>query len=168
MRIISRRKLREFWEKHSTAKPNLLLWYERIVTSLLNFKEDKTGKLNDRKYRGAKRLTVYQKNELEAAKADLEFYIDKMRTAAAFIALFGVIVSNGISIVTDILNPYIELIVIVFAALGSFLYLLAIAPFLDWLHILKIAIAQKSKDSESMTVFKEWNDPEEDIYNAKS
>ncbi|NJK48467.1 hypothetical protein HC931_09995 [Candidatus Gracilibacteria bacterium] len=140
----------------------------KIVTVLLNFKEDKTGKLNDRKYRCAKRLTVYQKNELEAAKADLEFYIDKMRTAAAFIALFGVIVSNGISIVTDILNPYIELIVIVFAALGSFLYLLAIAPFLDWLHILKIAIAQKSKDSESMTVFKEWNDPEEDIYNAKS
>jgi mRNA interferase HigB len=30
MRVISRRALREFWEKHSTAQPGLLLWYERI------------------------------------------------------------------------------------------------------------------------------------------
>jgi mRNA interferase HigB len=30
MRIISRRTLREYWEKHSTAKPGLLLWYNRV------------------------------------------------------------------------------------------------------------------------------------------
>jgi mRNA interferase HigB len=30
MRVISRRILREFWEKHSTAQRGLLLWYERI------------------------------------------------------------------------------------------------------------------------------------------
>jgi mRNA interferase HigB len=30
MRVISVRTLREFWEKHSTAKPGLKLWYERI------------------------------------------------------------------------------------------------------------------------------------------
>ena len=30
MRVISRRTLREFWEKHSNAKTSLLLWYERI------------------------------------------------------------------------------------------------------------------------------------------
>ncbi|MEA5619976.1 type II toxin-antitoxin system HigB family toxin [Cronbergia sp. UHCC 0137] len=31
MRVISRRSLREFWEKHSTAKNSLLLWYDRIT-----------------------------------------------------------------------------------------------------------------------------------------
>lgn len=30
MRIISRRTLREFWEKHSTAQTGLLLWYQRL------------------------------------------------------------------------------------------------------------------------------------------
>ncbi len=30
MRVISRRTLREFWEKHSTSRPGLLLWYEQI------------------------------------------------------------------------------------------------------------------------------------------
>jgi mRNA interferase HigB len=30
MRIISKRTLREFWEKHSTAKVPLMLWYENI------------------------------------------------------------------------------------------------------------------------------------------
>ena len=33
MRIISRRTLGEFWEKHSTAQTGLSLWYERISTS---------------------------------------------------------------------------------------------------------------------------------------
>jgi mRNA interferase HigB len=33
MRIISRRTLREFWEKHSTAKTGLLLWYQRVSDS---------------------------------------------------------------------------------------------------------------------------------------
>jgi mRNA interferase HigB len=38
MRVISRRSLREFWEKHSTAKNSLLLWYDRITKSdLENF-----------------------------------------------------------------------------------------------------------------------------------
>ncbi|MEY3401841.1 MAG: hypothetical protein RLZZ86_1456 [Cyanobacteriota bacterium] len=38
MRVISRRSLREFWEKHSTAKNSLLLWYVRITKSdLENF-----------------------------------------------------------------------------------------------------------------------------------
>ncbi len=30
MRIISRRKLREYWEKHSLAQPGLLLWYNPV------------------------------------------------------------------------------------------------------------------------------------------
>ena len=30
MRIISRKGLREFWEKHSDAQFGLLLWYERV------------------------------------------------------------------------------------------------------------------------------------------
>jgi mRNA interferase HigB len=30
MRVISRKTLRDFWEKHSTARLGLLLWYERI------------------------------------------------------------------------------------------------------------------------------------------
>ncbi len=30
MRVISKRALREFWEKHSNAKSGLLLWYQRI------------------------------------------------------------------------------------------------------------------------------------------
>jgi mRNA interferase HigB len=33
MRIISRRTLREFWEKHSTAQTGLLLWYQRVSDS---------------------------------------------------------------------------------------------------------------------------------------
>lgn len=33
MRVISRRTLRKFWEKHSTARNSLLLWYDRIVQS---------------------------------------------------------------------------------------------------------------------------------------
>ncbi|RUS97002.1 toxin RelE [Dulcicalothrix desertica PCC 7102] len=30
MRVISKNKLREFWEKHSSSKKGLLLWYERV------------------------------------------------------------------------------------------------------------------------------------------
>ncbi len=33
MRIISRRTLREFWEKHSTAQTGLLLWHQRVSGS---------------------------------------------------------------------------------------------------------------------------------------
>ncbi|NEP77548.1 MAG: type II toxin-antitoxin system HigB family toxin [Okeania sp. SIO3B3] len=33
MRIISRRTLREYWEKHSNAKPGLLLWYNRVSSA---------------------------------------------------------------------------------------------------------------------------------------
>jgi mRNA interferase HigB len=33
MRIISRRTLREFWEKHSTVQTGLLLWYQRVSNS---------------------------------------------------------------------------------------------------------------------------------------
>ena len=31
MRVISQKTLREYWEKHSTAKTGLLLWYGRII-----------------------------------------------------------------------------------------------------------------------------------------
>ena len=33
MRVISKRTLREFWEKHSNAQTGLLLWYQRISDS---------------------------------------------------------------------------------------------------------------------------------------
>jgi len=40
MRIISRRTLREFWEKHSTAQTGLLLWYQRVSDSVFqNFND---------------------------------------------------------------------------------------------------------------------------------
>lgn len=40
MRVISRRTLKEFWEKHSTARPGLLLLYERISNNeIKNFDE---------------------------------------------------------------------------------------------------------------------------------
>lgn len=29
MRVISRKPLREFWEKHPNAEPSLLIWYQR-------------------------------------------------------------------------------------------------------------------------------------------
>jgi mRNA interferase HigB len=32
MRVISRKALRKFWEKHADAQSPLLLWYERITT----------------------------------------------------------------------------------------------------------------------------------------
>jgi mRNA interferase HigB len=31
MRVISRRKLREFWSKHGDAQTSLLLWYQRTT-----------------------------------------------------------------------------------------------------------------------------------------
>ncbi|NEQ37660.1 MAG: type II toxin-antitoxin system HigB family toxin [Okeania sp. SIO3I5] len=31
MRIISRRTLRVYWERHYNAKPGLLLWYNRVL-----------------------------------------------------------------------------------------------------------------------------------------
>lgn len=33
MRVISKKILREFWEKHSNAQTGLLLWYQRISDS---------------------------------------------------------------------------------------------------------------------------------------
>ena len=36
MRVITKRTLREFWEKHSTAKVGLVLWYERICQNSFN------------------------------------------------------------------------------------------------------------------------------------
>ncbi|MEB3214683.1 MAG: type II toxin-antitoxin system HigB family toxin [Nostocales cyanobacterium 94392] len=36
MRVITKRALREFWEKHSNAQTGLILWYQRISDS--NFK----------------------------------------------------------------------------------------------------------------------------------
>ncbi len=33
MRIISRRTLREFWQKHPTAQTSLMLWYTRVFNS---------------------------------------------------------------------------------------------------------------------------------------
>ena len=40
MRVISKRALREFWEKHSNAKSGLLLWYQRISkVDVNNFSE---------------------------------------------------------------------------------------------------------------------------------
>lgn len=40
MRIISRRSLRAFWEKHSNAQTGLLLWYQRVSdTEFQNFND---------------------------------------------------------------------------------------------------------------------------------
>jgi len=40
MRVISKRILREFWEKHSQSESGLLLWYQRISDSqLLTFND---------------------------------------------------------------------------------------------------------------------------------
>ena len=36
MRVISRRKLREFWSKHGDAQTSLLLWYQRTTSLFLN------------------------------------------------------------------------------------------------------------------------------------
>ncbi len=33
MRVICKRTLREFWEKHSNSQSGLLLWYQRISDS---------------------------------------------------------------------------------------------------------------------------------------
>ncbi|MTJ53518.1 type II toxin-antitoxin system HigB family toxin [Anabaena sp. UHCC 0253] len=35
MRVISKKILRDFWEKHSQAESGLLLWYQRISDSQL-------------------------------------------------------------------------------------------------------------------------------------
>ncbi len=35
MRVISRRSLREFWERHSKARNSLLLWYERVTKTVI-------------------------------------------------------------------------------------------------------------------------------------
>lgn len=44
MRIISRRSLRAFWEKHSNAQTGLLLWYQRVSDSeFQNFNDLRQG-----------------------------------------------------------------------------------------------------------------------------
>lgn len=35
MRVISKKILRDFWEKHSPAESGLLLWYQRVSDSQL-------------------------------------------------------------------------------------------------------------------------------------
>ncbi|MDJ0735100.1 MAG: type II toxin-antitoxin system HigB family toxin [Nostocaceae cyanobacterium] len=40
MRVISKKTLRDFWEKHSNAETGLLLWYQRISDNeFKNFNE---------------------------------------------------------------------------------------------------------------------------------
>ena len=48
MRIISKRRLREFWEKHADAKEPLLAWYREVVKE----ERDKPQKIKD-KFRSA-------------------------------------------------------------------------------------------------------------------
>jgi mRNA interferase HigB len=40
MRVISKRILGEFWEKHSQSQSGLLLWYQRILDSELETLND--------------------------------------------------------------------------------------------------------------------------------
>jgi mRNA-degrading endonuclease HigB of HigAB toxin-antitoxin module len=48
MRVISRRKLREFWSKHGDAQTSLLLWYQRTdessIMEILEKKQEMTAK----------------------------------------------------------------------------------------------------------------------------
>lgn len=42
MRVISKKTLRDFWQRHSNAKPGLLLWYQRISkTRFISFSDIK-------------------------------------------------------------------------------------------------------------------------------
>jgi hypothetical protein len=59
------------------------------------------------------------------------------------------------------------LITVYFAALGIYIFW-QIGKQVRWLLVIKLAIVKKLKESESVTGFQEWNDPEEDIYNAES
>lgn len=120
---------------------------KEISEVLLTFeKKDKTGTYKERKYQYADKLTDHQKSDLEASKADIEFSIDNARTFAAVIAVFGVVLPKQISLwATGNSKPYIELVIALFLFAPSVFILLEAARKVTWLHIIKIAIAQKSK-----------------------
>lgn len=114
---------------------------EKILKTLLAFKHEGTfERINIRTYECAEQLAEHSKSNLETSKADIESYIDRQRTAAAFLAVLGIIVSR-----VFVPSPFLEFGVVVFFAAISALIFVDVEKKVFWLHIIKIAIAQKSE-----------------------
>lgn len=145
---------------------------EPILEILLKFnKENKKTKHSElTKDEYAEKFAKYQKSDLENLKTDIEYSIDKARNSISFLTFLGIIGTNIIivSAVSRTLKFWLGFLLAIFFAGIGINVILAVENDLLLLHILKKAFLKKSKISESMTGFQEWNDPEEDIYNAES
>lgn len=115
----------------------------KILRTLRAFAKRNTGNFEERsirKYKYAKRLAKYNKSDLETSKADIEFYIDRQRTDAAFYAVLGIIVARIFAP-----SPFLEFVVVVSFAIVSALIFVDVEKKVFWLHIIKIAINRKSE-----------------------
>lgn len=120
---------------------------EQILETLLPFTKDKTVPFKKKKYQYADKLIGYQKKDLETKKADIEYFIDSNRLLAAVLAVFGVIVSDWVSVsvwISEDFRIYGSVGVTVFFASLSIFTFFSIGEKVSWLHIIKIALAQNS------------------------
>ncbi|MCU0537309.1 MAG: hypothetical protein MUD14_25765 [Hydrococcus sp. Prado102] len=148
-------------------REEFIVKFENIKLLQNNFYKNIIGKFHKEKIRYVNHLTVYQKSDLEMAKAEIESAIDNTRLLIAIYALIGVISSNLIPSSAKFLGIVGSgWFIIYISVIGIFLYW-QIAKQTSWLLVIKLAIAKKLKESESITGFQDWNDPEEDIYNAE-
>lgn len=145
---------------------------EPILEILLKFNKEnkKTKHYESTKDEYAEKFAKYQKSDLENLKTDIEYSIDKARNSISFLTFLGIIGTNIIivSAVSGTLKFWLGFLLAIFFAGIGINVILAVENDLLLLHILKKAFLKKSKISESITGFQEWNDPEEDIYNAES
>lgn len=131
----------------------------KILNTLLALKYKGT-------YECAEQLTEHSKSDLETSKVDIESYIDKRRTTAAGLAVLGVILpivvnTSIIEFIADSLGSNSAKVVVLIENLVAFFLLISsIQVFIDvdktisCLHIIKIAIAQKSDEQRLKELFK--------------
>jgi multisubunit Na+/H+ antiporter MnhB subunit len=115
----------------------------KILTDF-NKRQNIWNKLN--KYHCSIRLLACSRCDLELSKLDLENHIEAERRFTAFLSLFGVIVSQWIFLASNG-NPDLTRAggaIVFFALIGIYL-LYDSAKKNTWLHIIKMALARKTK-----------------------
>ena len=118
---------------------------DEILEILDAFNKDKTKNLQQKKYQCANQLRTCRKSDLETVKADIEYSIDNGRSFAAFLAVFGLLVSKQIAqwlTINSMLNGE-SLVVSFFSILSAWLFI-HIGNKVSLLHVIKIALARKS------------------------
>lgn len=105
---------------------------------------------------------------METSKADIEFCIENVKNFAAMLAVLGVILSQWLTFeITGNFKPSIELIAaIFFLFIPGYLIFREVAQKVTWLHIVKLAIAQKLEieNIQSFTAQRNLSDNEAVIY----